>query len=61
MTTHDEIRDLVDRVNVMTGNLRNTATIADQIANGDLTVSPKPLSDKDILGIWASHVPGIGR
>ncbi|MFN7011968.1 MAG: methyl-accepting chemotaxis protein [Allorhizobium sp.] len=51
MTTHDEIRDLVDRVNVMTGNLRNTAMIADQIANGDLTVSPKPLSEKDILGI----------
>jgi methyl-accepting chemotaxis protein len=32
-------------------NLRNTASIADQIANGDLTVTPKPLSDKDTLGI----------
>ena len=35
----------------MTGNLRNTAQIANQISNGDLTVSPKPLSEKDTLGI----------
>ena len=49
--TNDEIKDLVDTINVMTGNLRNTATIADQIANGDLTVTPKPLSEKDTLGL----------
>ena len=49
--TNDEIKDLVDTINVMTGNLRNTATIADQIANGDLTVTPKPMSDKDTLGL----------
>ncbi|MCM2477853.1 HAMP domain-containing protein, partial [Rhizobium sp. CG5] len=49
--SNDEIKDLVDTVNVMTGNLRNTANIANQISNGDLTVSPKPLSDKDTLGI----------
>ncbi|MFB9953273.1 MCP four helix bundle domain-containing protein, partial [Rhizobium puerariae] len=49
--TNDEIKDLVDTINVMTANLRNTANIADQIANGDLTVSPKPLSDKDTLGL----------
>ncbi|MBP2548531.1 methyl-accepting chemotaxis protein [Neorhizobium galegae] len=48
--TNDEIRDVVDSVRVMTGNLRNTADIADQISNGNLTVSPKPLSDKDTLG-----------
>ncbi|TCP76903.1 HAMP domain-containing protein, partial [Rhizobium sp. PP-CC-2G-626] len=48
--TNDEIRDVVDAVMVMTGNLRNTAKSADQIANGDLTNTPKPLSDKDILG-----------
>jgi len=35
----------------MVTNLRSTATIADQIANGDLTVAPKPLSDKDTLGL----------
>ncbi|NLR98235.1 HAMP domain-containing protein [Rhizobium sp. P38BS-XIX] len=49
--TNDEIKDLVNTINVMTGNLRNTATIADQIANGDLTVKPKPMSEKDTLGI----------
>ena len=49
--TNDEIKDLVDTINVMTGNLRNTATIADQIANGDLTVTPKSLSEKDTLGL----------
>jgi methyl-accepting chemotaxis protein len=35
----------------MTGNLRNTASIADRIADGDLTVMPKPLSDRDTLGL----------
>ncbi|TCV57458.1 HAMP domain-containing protein, partial [Neorhizobium sp. R1-B] len=49
--TNDEIKDLVDTINVMTSNLRNTANIADQIANGDLMVSPKPLSEKDVLGL----------
>jgi methyl-accepting chemotaxis protein len=51
VTTNDEIRDVVDTVNKMTENLRGTAHIADQIANGDLTVEPKRLSDKDTLGI----------
>jgi methyl-accepting chemotaxis protein len=49
--SNDEIRDLVNTINVMTANLRNTASIADQIAGGNLTISPKPLSDKDTLGI----------
>ncbi len=49
--TNDEIKDLVDTVNTMTDNLRTSSTIADQIANGDLTVQPKRLSDKDTLGI----------
>ncbi len=48
---NDEIKDLVNSMQRMTGNLRNTAVIADQIANGDLTVTPKPLSDKDTLGV----------
>ncbi|WLS10885.1 methyl-accepting chemotaxis protein (plasmid) [Shinella sumterensis] len=48
--TNDEIRDLVSTINVMTGNLRETANIADQIGKGDLSVTPKPLSDKDTLG-----------
>ncbi|MDM9620217.1 chemotaxis protein [Rhizobium sp. AC44/96] len=49
--SNDEIRDLVNSMSTMTGNLRVTAGIANQISNGDLTVSPKPLSDKDTLGI----------
>ncbi|SMC44406.1 methyl-accepting chemotaxis protein [Rhizobium sp. RU36D] len=49
--SNDEIKDLVSSMQTMTGNLRNTANIANQIANGDLTVAPKPLSDKDTLGL----------
>ncbi|GAK69539.1 putative methyl-accepting chemotaxis protein [Agrobacterium rubi TR3 = NBRC 13261] len=49
--TNDEIRDLVNRINVMTGNLRNTASVANEIADGNLTITPRPLSDKDTLGI----------
>jgi methyl-accepting chemotaxis protein len=50
-TTNDEIKDLIDTVNVMTANLRATAALADAVADGDLTVQPKPLSDKDTLGL----------
>ncbi|SMC44541.1 methyl-accepting chemotaxis protein [Rhizobium sp. RU36D] len=49
--TDDEIKDLVDTVNVMTASLRETASMADRIAMGDLTVMAKPLSDKDVLGL----------
>jgi len=38
-------------INNMVDNLRNTAAIANQIASGDLTVEPEPLSDRDTLGI----------
>jgi methyl-accepting chemotaxis protein len=51
LNTNDEIKDLVNTVNRMTANLRATSAIADQIADGDLTVQPKPLSDKDTLGL----------
>ncbi|TCS15902.1 methyl-accepting chemotaxis protein [Caulobacter sp. BK020] len=51
VTTNDEIKDLVETVNQMTENLRATAAIADKVADGDLTVETKPLSDKDILGV----------
>jgi methyl-accepting chemotaxis protein len=49
--SNDEIKDLIDNFNLMTANLRDTAQLADQIASGDLTVQPKPLSDKDTLGL----------
>jgi methyl-accepting chemotaxis protein len=48
--TNDEIRDVVDSVNIMTANLRNSAAMANEIAGGNLMVQPKPLSDKDKLG-----------
>jgi methyl-accepting chemotaxis protein len=46
----DEIKDLIDALNRMTANLRATAEVADTIAQGDLSVEAKPLSDKDTLG-----------
>ncbi|MGB3336883.1 MAG: methyl-accepting chemotaxis protein [Devosia sp.] len=49
--SNDEIKDLVTTVNTMTDNLRATAAAADQIADGDLTIDVKPLSDKDALGL----------
>jgi methyl-accepting chemotaxis protein len=51
INTKDEIKDLVDTVNRMCANLRATAAIADQIADGDLSVQPKPMSEKDTLGL----------
>ena len=50
VTSQDELKDLVDALNTMTANLRASATIAGQIADGDLTVRPKAMSDKDTLG-----------
>jgi methyl-accepting chemotaxis protein len=49
VTSNDEIKDLVDTVNRMTDNLRATAALADQLADGDLTITVKPLSDRDTL------------
>uniref|UniRef100_B0T7L0 Methyl-accepting chemotaxis sensory transducer n=1 Tax=Caulobacter sp. (strain K31) TaxID=366602 RepID=B0T7L0_CAUSK len=51
VTSNDEIKDLVDIVNRMTVNLRATAALADQIADGDLTVRVTALSEKDVLGL----------
>ena len=50
VSSNDEIKDLVDAMNKMTANLRTTAHVADTIANGDLNIEAKPLSDKDALG-----------
>nr|WP_241003991.1 methyl-accepting chemotaxis protein [Magnetospirillum aberrantis] len=51
VSSNDEIKDLVDSLNAMTANLRATAGVAERIAQGDLTVQAKRLSDKDVLGI----------
>jgi methyl-accepting chemotaxis protein len=47
---NDEIKDVATAIDTMTVNLRATAAIADKIAEGDLMVQPKALSDKDMLG-----------
>ncbi len=47
----DELGDMGRALETMTANLRATADIADTIAQGDLAVEAKPLSDKDTLGI----------
>jgi len=51
VSSNDEIGDLVKALNSMTVNLNATAKIADTIADGDLSVAAKPLSDKDTLGL----------
>ncbi len=51
VSSNDEIKDLIDALNRMTANLRESAEIAEKIAAGDLTVAAKRRSDKDVLGI----------
>ena len=51
VSSNDEVGDLVKSLNAMTAKLNATATIADAIAGGDLTVAAKRASDKDRLGI----------
>jgi methyl-accepting chemotaxis protein len=46
----DELSDLAKSFNRFTGNLEGQAKIAKAIADGDLTVTVKVLSDKDVLG-----------
>ncbi|CAN5371854.1 hypothetical protein BH10PSE15_BH10PSE15_02600 [soil metagenome] len=43
-------RRMKNSVNSLVDNLRLSANLADRIADGDLTVNHRPLSDKDILG-----------
>ncbi|WP_061025370.1 methyl-accepting chemotaxis protein [Bradyrhizobium sp. CCH5-F6] len=47
----DEVGDLVKSLNAMTANLNATAAIANEVAQGNLAVEAKRLSDKDTLGI----------
>ncbi|PKU25039.1 methyl-accepting chemotaxis protein [Telmatospirillum siberiense] len=51
ISSNDEIRDLVTALNNMTATLRNSANIASEIAQGNLTVKTSRLSDKDTFGI----------
>jgi methyl-accepting chemotaxis protein len=58
VSTNDEVRDMVDAMNKMTANLRATAQVADKIADGDLAVEAKPLSEKDTLGLSLQRMLG---
>lgn len=49
--SNDEIGDLIKSLNKMTVNLNTTASVANEISQGNLTVESKRLSDKDSLGI----------
>jgi len=51
VSSNDEVGDLIKSLNAMTVNLNATAKIADTIADGNLVVDAKRLSDKDTLGM----------
>ncbi|WP_061025374.1 MCP four helix bundle domain-containing protein, partial [Bradyrhizobium sp. CCH5-F6] len=51
VSSNDEVGDLVKSLNKMTANLNATAALANEIAQGNLTIEAKPLSDKDTLGL----------
>ena len=46
----DEVGSMFASMNVMVGNLKETARLAEQIALGDLDVRVNVLSDQDVLG-----------
>ncbi|MBU8543562.1 MULTISPECIES: methyl-accepting chemotaxis protein [Roseomonadaceae] len=51
VSTNDEIKDLIDSMARMTEGLKATAAVAEEIANGNLAVQARRLSDKDTMGI----------
>ena len=51
VSSHDEVRDLVESLNRMTANLRATAELTEAIAGGNLGVVARRRSDVDVLGI----------
>lgn len=61
VTRMDEIGQLSQAVNRMQDNLATTARMAEKIAEGDLTVKPHLLSDRDSLGIALSNMLEVLR
>ena len=49
--SEDEIGTMLRGMNAMVGNLRSLVQSATSISEGDLTVEPKAMSDRDSLGI----------
>jgi methyl-accepting chemotaxis protein len=56
VTSQDEIGELINALNAMTVNLNVTAGLATEVAQGNLDVVAKPLSDKDTLGLALQHM-----
>jgi len=50
VASRDETRDLADMMNTMTANLRTTVNVAAEVAQGNLAIEHRPLSDQDQLG-----------
>lgn len=48
-TSQDEIGDLIRTLNHMVANLRETAQVADEVANGNLAITFHKKSDQDVL------------
>ncbi len=46
----DEVGDLAEAFSAMAQYLQNMAAVSRQVAGGNLTVTVKPVSDKDVLG-----------
>jgi methyl-accepting chemotaxis protein len=51
VTGNDEVGDLIKLLNTMTANLNAMAAVANEIANGNLIVEAKRMSDRDTLGM----------
>lgn len=49
--SNDEFKDLIDTLNLANKNIGSIAVMAEKISNGDLTVQPQALSDKDTMGL----------
>jgi len=50
VTSRDELGQMQESLNRMVAGLKDLATVAAKIADGDLTVEAKALSEKDVLG-----------
>ena len=50
VTSQDELGQMLMALNGMIDNLQAAADVATRIAEGDLTVQPKVLSEKDVFG-----------
>jgi methyl-accepting chemotaxis protein len=58
----DEVGQLTQTFSRMTDYLKETAKVADSIAGGDLRISVKPQSDRDVLGnAFATMVQNLRR